>query len=275
MDSSIDVFFLHPTTFTRKRQKKIMNAAIDDPYTNAKTDYSSILYQASAFNQHARVFAPRYRQAHIANFFTKDKTRASKAFDVAYADIRNAFEYYLSNWNNGRPIIIAAHSQGSFLAERLIKEFFFNKPLEKKLVAAYVIGWPVPREYISPSMICADSNQAGCICTWRTLRRHFIPWYLRNEKGNSYVTNPLSWDTSGKFISRNYNEGSILRNFNKIYRHTADAQVINGLLFTRKPRFPGSILYRLRNYHIGDINLYYLSLRRNIGHRINAYNKSQ
>lgn len=122
-DSMVDVFFLHPTTYTTKSRNKKLNAAIDDSYINAKTDYSSILYQASVFNQQCRVFAPRYRQAHIGNFFSKDETVRQEAFAIAYADIKAAFTHYLNYWNNGRPIIIAAHSQGSFLAEKLLKEF--------------------------------------------------------------------------------------------------------------------------------------------------------
>src|ERR1041385_3869146 len=31
-DSAVDVFFLHPTTHTKRSKKKILNAAIDDSY---------------------------------------------------------------------------------------------------------------------------------------------------------------------------------------------------------------------------------------------------
>ncbi|HYM93290.1 MAG TPA: DUF3089 domain-containing protein, partial [Chitinophagaceae bacterium] len=147
-DSSADVFFLHPTTYTRKKWKepKKLNADIDDPYINAKTDYSTILYQASVFNDQCRVFAPRYRQVHLNMFYTKNEHKADSAFEIAYQDIKTAFEYYLQHWNNGRPIIIASHSQGSKLAERLLKDFFENKALQNQLVVAYIIGWPVPNE---------------------------------------------------------------------------------------------------------------------------------
>jgi len=117
-DSLVDVFFLHPTTYTsmkRIKRTKEDNAGIDDDYINAKTDYTTILYQASVFNQHARIFSPRYRQGHISMFFLSDKIRAAKAFDLAYEDLKTAFIYYLQHWNAGRPFIIAAHSQGSFL----------------------------------------------------------------------------------------------------------------------------------------------------------------
>jgi len=272
-DSAADVFFLHPTTFTKRKYRNIHNASIDDDYINAKTDYSSILYQASVFNQQCRVFAPRYRQAHIYNFFKKDKKNADAAFDLAYEDIKSSFEFYVRTWNNGRPVIIASHSQGSLLAERLLSDFFENKPLMNRLVAAYIIGWPVPKEYFTSLKFCEDSLQTGCICSWRTVRRGFVPYFIRNEKGNSYVTNPLTWTTGNEYAPRNLNKGSVLLRFNKIYTKTTDAQVSNGLLYIRKPKFPWSFLYFTRNYHVADINLYYMNLRENISRRIAMFSK--
>ena len=46
-DSIADVFFIYPTSFTQKASPGKLNAEIDDSYLNAKTDYSSILYQAT------------------------------------------------------------------------------------------------------------------------------------------------------------------------------------------------------------------------------------
>ncbi len=272
-DSIADVFFLHPTTLTSIRKLKHKNADIDDDYLNAKTDYSTILFQASVFNQHCRVFSPRYRQAHIANFFSKDQEKKDKAFDLAYEDLKNAFIYYLKNWNNGRPIIIASHSQGSLLGERLLKEFFEDKPLQNNLIAAYIIGWPVPKEYFNSLKMCADSLQTGCLCRWRTLRKGFLPSYLKKEKGNSYVTNPLTWTTTNEYASKKLNKGSVLTKFNTIYYQTTDAQISNGLLYVKKPKFPWSFIFFIRNYHVADINLFYLNLRENIRQRISAYQK--
>lgn len=272
-DSTVDVFFLHPTTFTKLKDKKQLNASIDDDYISAKTDYSTILYQASVFNQQCRVFAPRYRQAHIWNFLKKDKAEAATAFDLAYEDIKESFGYYLQTWNAGRPIIIASHSQGSLLAERLLKDYFEDKPLHQQLVAAYILGWAVPREYFTSLKMCEDSLQTGCLCSWRTLRRNFVPRYLKSEKGNSYVTNPLTWTTGTEYAPRKLNRGSVLTNFNQVYKNTTDAQISNGLLYVKKPKFPLSFLIMTRNYHIGDINLYYINLRENIRQRIAAYSR--
>ena len=285
-DSSVDVFFLHPTSYTMKLKFKKHNADIDDSYINAKTDYSSILYQASVFNQECRVFAPRYRQAHFRNFFTKDKEKATKAFDLAYNDIRTSFIFYLQHWNNGRPIIIASHSQGSMMAEQLLKEFFDGENFPKdslpgfagkkqsiknKLVVAYLAGWPVPKDYFTTLKMCTDSLQTGCLCSWRTFHKGYIPHYLKNENGNSYATNPLTWTTNEEYASKQFNKGSVLTKFNKVYKQANDAQLHNGLLWIKKPKFPWSFLYFTKNYHPGDINLFYLNIRENVRQRICMY----
>ncbi|HVZ56317.1 MAG TPA: DUF3089 domain-containing protein [Chitinophagaceae bacterium] len=270
-DSSVDVFFLHPTTYTGRLIGHQLNGPVDDNYLNAKTDYSTILYQASLFNQHARVFAPRYRQAHLSAFFMKDTLRAERAFDTAYADLRAAFVYYLDHFNQGRPILIAAHSQGSKLAERLLREFFDGKPLQARLVAAYVVGWPLQPGYFSSLTVCKDSLQTGCVCSWRTFRRGYLPSYVRKEDGKALVTNPLTWTTGPEPALRSANLGSVLFRFNRLYPHTTDGEVRRGVLWVRRPAFPWSFLYRSRNYHPGDYNLFYVNVRENIAARIRQY----
>jgi hypothetical protein len=96
-NANVDVFFLHPTTFTKQKNLYSCNGDVFDTKLNQKTDNSAILFQASAFNNHTRVFAPRYRQAHFNAYFTKDKETAQKAFDLAYQDVLLAFETYLKN----------------------------------------------------------------------------------------------------------------------------------------------------------------------------------
>jgi hypothetical protein len=274
-DSVVDVFFLHPTTYTSKRKFKEWNVEIDDAYHNAKTDYSSILYQASVFNQHARIFAPRFREAHIKTFFLKDSILKQKNLELAYQDIKAAFEYYLKNWNHNRPIIIASHSQGSVHAERLLKEFFEDKALKSQLVTAYVLGWPMPKQSFISLKPCIDSTDINCLCSWRTYRKGFTPKYMRDETSNSLATNPLNWKADETYAGKNENKGSVLFKFNKVYTKTTDAQINNGLLWVKKPKFPWSFMYATRNYHIGDINLFYINIRENVEQRINAYFKKQ
>ncbi len=272
-DSSVDVFFIHPTTLTSNDDPR-WNADIDDSALNIKTDYSTILYQASVFNESCRVFAPRYRQAHIRSFFVPDPI-SSPYFEIAYEDIRAAFIYYLKYYNNGRPIIIASHSQGTKHAGRLLKEFFENKPLQHQLVCAYLIGMPIPDNYFENIKPCDDPLSTGCIISWRTFKNGYEGGaFIENEKFKTIVINPLSWTRDTLYIPASYNKGGVLKKFNKIVPRVADAHIHQNILWSGKPNVPGKMLLTTKNYHIGDINLYYMNIRENVAARIRAYLKN-
>jgi hypothetical protein len=251
-DSLADVFFIHPTTFTDKNDER-WNADINDADINEKTDYSTILYQASVFNEKCRVFAPRYRQANIKAFYIHNND-SEKAFEIAYEDVKTAFVFYLENYNHGRPIIIASHSQGTKHAGRLLKEFFENNLLQNQLVCAYIIGMPVPDNYFSWLKPCTDSLATGCFVSWRTFKSGSTePDFIAEEKFKSVVINPLSWTNETNLVLSTFNKGGVLKNFNKIVPRVVNAQIHNNILWSSKPNVPGKIFYTQKNYHIGDI----------------------
>jgi hypothetical protein len=268
-DSTVDVFFIYPTTFTDNADRA-WNANIDDIKLNQKTDQSTILYQASVFNASCRVFSPRYRQAHIRTFFAPDSI-AKIYFNIAYQDIKNSFEYYLSHFNRGRPIIIAAHSQGTLHAARLLKEYFEGKILYNKLVCAYLVGLPVPQNYFSGIQACKDSASTGCVISWRTFKSSYVPDYVKEEKNKSIVVNPLTWTLTEEAVSSKKNKGGVLKNFNKIVPHVVSARIHDNILWASKPNVFGKFLFFKKNFHIGDINLFYMNIRENLVTRIGAF----
>ena len=273
-DSSVDVFFIHPTTYTEKQKIFGWNAPVTDAELNAKTDYSTILYQASIFNEVGRVFAPRYRQAHLSAYFpvTKsDSLQAMAAFQEAYDDVKAAFSYYLQHYNHGRPIIIASHSQGSTHAIRLLKEFFDGHPLQQQLVAAYVVGMPVAEAQFNSLKACTTPQQTGCICSWRSFREGYIPAYVNKEHFRDIVTNPLTWRSNEPDTSRFVNEGAVLKNFNKVIPNVVNAMVEKNILWMQRPKFFGSFLLHTKNYHIADLNFFYVNIRENVAARKNTF----
>ena len=263
-DREVDVFFLHPTTHTKGNPNENWNGSLTDDALRDKTNNGTILHQASIFNGAGRVFAPYYRQAHLKAYFTKKKDLAKAAFDVAYEDVKAAFEYYLANENKGRPIILASHSQGTTHMGRLMKEYFDKDPdLRKRLVASYLIGMPVPKDSFDNIPVCDTPEQTGCFCSWRTYKAGYLP--KKHVTGDQIaVTNPLSWTTTGEKVSKTSNPGSVLAKFEKGFiPNLVGAQVHKGVLWVEKPQFPGSFLLTSKNYHIADFNLFYLSVREN------------
>lgn len=269
--ATVDVFFLYPTTYTGDRRRdRDWNASMDDAEINRKTDSTTILFQASIFNGAGRVFAPRYRQAHLHAFFTSDKASAGAALDVAYEDVRAAFRYYLEHWNQGRPFIIAGHSQGGRHGMYLIRDQIEHTPLEKQLVAAYLVGWPVKKDFFQYLKPCQTPEETGCFCTWRTWERKFGRRHAFEP--DVVCTNPLLWTTEEhKYAPKSLNRGAILRSFCVTYPGICDAEVYKGILLCSKPKFPGSFFFRRKNYHIGDLNLYYFDVRENAEQRARAF----
>jgi hypothetical protein len=278
LSKEVDVFFVYPTSYLDRTLPYGMNAPLKESKINIYTDYSAILYQASVFNEVGKIYAPRYRQANIMAYYpvtSADTLKAIAAFDFAYSDVKSAFEYYLANNNNGRPIIIASHSQGSTHTIRLLKEFFDNKPLAKQLVAAYVVGMALDPSNYTNLKACSTPNQTGCICAWRTFMEGYVEPFVEKEKFKSMVTNPLSWTNSDTIVDRKLNEGSLLYNFNKLIPKVAGAINHEGVLWTPKPHFFGSFVIKTKNYHIADFNLYYASIRKNAASRVNSFLQNQ
>lgn len=271
----VDVFFIHPTTYWNDKDYDQWNAPIDLQKLNDKTDKTSIKYQASIFNKVGKVYAPRYRQAHLEAYLTKDSISSKLAFQKAYKDVEAAFEYYIENENNGRPFIIASHSQGTTHAGKLMKKFLDNKPLQAQFVAAYVVGMPAPPKFFETIPPCETPEQTNCFCSWRTFEKGHYPKKEDRKHSNSVNTNPLTWKNDQSFASRKLNKGSILRNFNKIVPNLVDAQADNGVLWVNKPKFPGSFFFRTKNYHIIDFNLFYFNIQENANLRVEAFLKGK
>lgn len=269
-DAPADVFFLHPTTFD---SKKSWNQHLDDRKVNKRTEKLPIRHQASIFNGAGRVYAPRYRQGTYGAFFIENKMEQYQVFNLAYSDVKEAFEYYLEHENNGRPIIIAGHSQGSAHAVRLLREFFDGKPLQHRLVAAYVAGWPVKADTFSTIRPCTSPGQTGCFASWGTYRWDNMP---ESERAKWYedavVINPITWTTDTSYVSPKEHKGMVYRDFKKIRPHVCDAKTKEcGVIWTHKPEIPLAPLLNAKNYHIADYNLYWLDVRENARLRVEKY----
>jgi len=267
--AEVDVFFIHPTTFTRQKNIKNCNGDLRDIKLNTKTDKTTILFQASAFRNGTRVYAPRYRQAHFNSYFTKDRLTAQKAFEIAYRDVANAFEHYLKEYNQGRPFIIASHSQGSTHGIPLIQQKIDGKGLQGKMVAAYLIGIPVHKDTFRFIKPCATPEETGCFVSWRTFKEGYVPEYEDNKP--ILVTNPISWNLDPGLVPKEKNQPSLLRNFDQVYPFLIGAQIHSTVLWENKPKFRGSIFLTTKNYHPADINVFYFSIRENVGRRISSY----
>lgn len=263
-EAAADVFFIHPTTFMESEN---WNADVYDEGLNHSTDSRAIKHQASIFNAAGRVFAPRYRQMVYAGFFSEDKASMKEAGEVAYSDVKAAFEYYLRNWNEGRPIIIAGHSQGSFHGMNLLKEYFDGTELQSQLVAAYLPGWPIPTDFYTHIPASNSPDQIGCVSGWCTFKEGYEPESIHTFYQNAIVTNPVNWKSDGTPSTEEEHMGFLMENYEKVYYNAVNTQAHEGILWISNP----ILFLSYKNYHVGDFNLFWLDVRANAVERVNAY----
>jgi len=107
--------------------------------------------QAGVYSPHANLFAPFYRQQSAALQSMVAGNGGIDAFQdpvfqVGAEDVERAFDYYLKHLNPDRPFILASHSQGTMALINLMRKRFNNPALQKRLVAAYLIGYSITKD---------------------------------------------------------------------------------------------------------------------------------
>lgn len=261
---AVDVFFIHPTIYKDKKATT-WNADVTDTKINDKVDDGSIKYQTSAFNKTARVYAPRYRQGHLDLYNDTTQLRLD-VLDFAYQDVKRAFEYYLENYNNGRPIIIASHSQGTTHSRRLIKEFFDTPETKAKLVCAYIVGfavYPDEYKYLKP---CENAEETNCYVTWASFKNGYeYPGVGYDFLVGDVCVNPISWTRDTLWAK---SKTSIFISIESGKKYLVEARIKDNLLWVKsKAPFLGLI----KNKHFLDFNLFWYNIRENVALRSKVF----
>ncbi len=174
-NTGVDVFFVHPTVLSQIAEPP-QNIDIDDQQEFLIS--ATILAQGGLLSKYGRLFAPRYRQSTGTTYLSStSKELQASVIAVSYNDIKASFLDYLNNHNDGNKIILAGHSQGSFMLAMLLRDVFDRDPsLQDKLVTAslggmgyiyatqnnYTDGW---WQTIS---LCRTMEECGCIHNWRS-----------------------------------------------------------------------------------------------------------
>ena len=201
----VDCFYIHPTGFFLKE----WNFFIDRNSSTFQRTELMLSSQASAFSESCNIYAPEYRQATFAAISQNNESNSQKSLELAYSDIKNAFRFFLKNFSNKNPFIIASHSQGSLHGQRLLHEKEFQKDFNKRLLAAYLIGYPLDNFIIDnlDLEIAHKSLDEPSIIQFQTVgegatRAKLKYWmyeedsYALKEVKKLNTTNPISWNAS-------------------------------------------------------------------------------
>lgn len=221
----VDVFFVHSTGYVGPGG---WNSTMHIDNSEAQSIEYMLSSMASIFNVCCEVYAPHYREANLQAFLPDKFMLGTQALDLAYEDVETAFEYYLQHFNQGRPFIIVGHSQGTAHALRLLEQKIDNSDLYQQLVAAYVVGYWLPKdkfsrgfEFIDP---CVEPNQTGCIVSYDSygqggeLDVNVPHWYKTGWEPSQLdngtpkpilCVNPLSWSNNLELIPQTQHLGAM------------------------------------------------------------------
>ncbi|MFO1255849.1 MAG: DUF3089 domain-containing protein [Sphingomonadaceae bacterium] len=285
----VAVFFVHPTSYLKKSH---WNAPLDDADARRIGEIVTKA-NASVFSRAAEVWAPRYRQATFGAFVS-DAPEAREAHELAYQDVAQAFDAFVAAQPPGRGIVLAGHSQGSFIIKRLLREKVAGKPLARRVVAAYVIGWVVDTARDLPDMglpACAAPDQAGCVISYLSFTDQADTSMMRRAyerfagKGSApavpryLCSNPLTGGIGGA-APASANRGAIVPDL-KVTRATITpglagaACAADGTLRIGKGPDMGPFVLPGGNYHVYDYALYWTNLREDFARRVATWQKQR
>ena len=281
---SAAVFYIHPTTYLERQS---WNAPLT---SGGQTEVRSRLFarsQASAFNGAGEVWAPRYRQAAYGAFLL-DSRDANQALDLAYGDVAAAFDQFLREIPADRPIILAGHSQGSLHLLRLLGDR--RAAIEGRLVAAYVVGWPVSTAADLPAtglVSCATAASTGCVASWQSFAEPANPSLILDawedsaggsgprRRADMVCTDPISGANGGSSPPA-ANPGTLVPSADLTTATLEPGRVGSrcdkGLLIIGGdiPSL-GAFVLPGNNYHVYDYALFWGAVRRDAERRLAAW----
>ena len=274
----VDVFYAYPTTY---RGDDNYCAVTNEGMRAGARNLRQI--QADVYEESANLYMPYYRQVNATYALTISPQEQDRIMrKVPGADVIAAFKYYVDNYSDGRPFILAGHSQGSN-SLLYVLEYMKDKPeLLDRLVCAYVIGYSVTSEYLAanaPLAFATGRTDTGVIVSWNTESPGVAEPNPVVDPG-ALAINPISWTTDETHASEELSLGSRLGDTPEGFRdeeHYADATVnhARGVIVcsTVDPldwAAPGSV-FPLGVLHQCDYSFYYYDLQQNVADRVNAY----
>ncbi|MBE6440962.1 MAG: DUF3089 domain-containing protein [Desulfovibrio desulfuricans] len=284
-----DTFYIYSTVY------------VDSSFKEGAPDYATLnnaemllgvqeeyVTNASVFENSTNLFMPYYRQAGMryAGEVSKKTGNLDAALSgISYADITAALDYYFTHCNQGRPFIIAGHSQGAAITKHALKNYFKAHPeYYERMVAAYVIGYSVTKDDLKANphlKFATGESDTGVIISWNTEGPKNVKENARNVVvlPNAISINPLNWRLDETYAPARENMGSLMLNKEtaayEISDIGADAKVVlsRGVIMTNTQYGETAVadFFGPQSFHEDDYTFYYNNLKDNVAKRIAAY----
>ena len=216
----VDTFYIFATDYilTSFEEGASDYAALDNPEFRAG---SQLEYRdhARAYEDSTNVFAPYYRQCglrYAGEVIKKTGSFTNALMGMPYDDITAALDYYFAHYNQGRPFIIAGHSQGSAMTLLMLRTYFKDHPeYYARMIAAYPIGYSVTDDYLASNphlKFAAGETDTGVIVAWNTEGPRNVELNAKSVVilPRTRSINPLNWKLDETYAPASMNLGSIV-----------------------------------------------------------------
>ena len=281
-DKAVDAIYFYPTVYSPS--KTDLNLSSIDDAGMRRNALTAFKLQATAFSQECNVYAPFYRQLDATYALTLSDEENDALFHYAVSkDASGALDYYFEHYNNGRPFILAGHSQGSETALYLLADYFRDHPeYYKKMVAAYIIGYSVTSDFLARYKhlkFAKGAEDTGVIVSWNTEGPGNSGHHNAVLLPGAISINPLNWKLDATAATISENLGSLDDNY-RLGKGIADARidlsrgsVICSTVDPAKYSVPAQAIFGPESYHLYDYGFYYANIMSNVRQRITGYVK--
>ena len=295
-DKDVDTIFLYPTVYVNPApdapaivpvEDEMLRGAVKEHFPQAPL----------AFDNLTNLYEPYYRQSNLCALIGKGPDECA-AFQLREqrTDVYAALDYYFEHFNQGKPFILASHSQGSQMLKIALTDYFReHTDYLEKMVAAYVLGFSITTDDLeaNPALKFAEAaDDTGVVLSWNTEgpenKNVFNPVVLKN----AISINPLNWKRDDTYASASENLGDripisdgdnflVTTGFDVHHPGLADAQldVERGVVVctTLADQYVGPLApgmdppFGPASLHNMDYPAFWENIRENVRVRIHAY----
>ena len=294
-DKEVDTFFVYPSVYINPAPDAPAIAPIDDVMMRAgvRNNYPQC---PMVFEDLTNLYEPYYRQSNLCAI-VGEGAKGGLAFQMQEqrTDVYAALDYYFEHYNQGRPFILAGHSQGSLMLKIALRDYFLeHADYLKRMVAAYLIGLSITTDDLeaNPNLKFAEgADDTGVIVSWNTEGPENRDAYNCVVLKNAISINPLNWKRDDTYAPASDNLGDRLPVYDETGYRVIDFQINRPGLADAKldtergvvicstiadkyvqPLIPGlKSPFGPASLHTSDYPAYWENIRENVKVRIRSY----
>ena len=275
---AVDVFYIYPTVTGFRPETEVCDMTDTMMIAGAQMVRQ---IQTGVFDESCNVFMPIYRQISMP----KPGSDYRAIIDyVSKFDATDALDYYLTNLNQGRPFILAGHSQGASVLIALLENYMTKHPEAlKRMVAAYPIGFAVTKDWLAKTGLkfAEGATDTGVIVSWNTEGPANLKEKNMTLAEGGISINPINWKRDDTYADVKENLGSLNVEGKLVTPGLADARVdtVRGSVvvttIANKELYAipadGAVMFGPESYHLHDYGFFFNNMKQNVADRIKAF----